>query len=68
MEGAAISAQVPVHAQPALQFPTKGEKGLGWTLSDVVYHYWFIKRAETEKDESVANAHLFLQDVTHVLA
>ena len=66
--GAAISANrsESVYVQPEQKWLTKGEKGLDWTSSDAVHPYWFIKR--TEKDETEANAHLIVQDVTHVLA
>ena len=66
MEGGASQRSESVHVQPELKLPTKGEKGLDWTVSDAVHPFWFIKR--TEKDESQANAHLVFQDVTHVMA
>ena len=64
MEGSAV--QVPVHVQPELKLPIKGEKGLDWTPTDAVHPYWLIKR--TEKDETEANAHLIEQGVTHLMA
>ena len=63
-EGESENRTVPVHVQPELKLPTKGEKGWDWTLSDAVHPYWFIKR--TDKDDSEANAHLVYQDMTHV--
>ena len=65
-EGKSENRIVPVHVQPELKLPTKGEKGWDWTLSDVVHPYWFIKR--TDKDDSEPNAHMVFQDVTHVQA
>ena len=65
MEGAS-DVSISVHVQPELKVPTKGQKGLDWSQSDVVHPCWFIKR--TDKDETTANADLIQQDVTHVMA
>ncbi len=57
---------VRLRVQPELKLPTNGAKGLEWTQSDAVHPFWFIQR--TDKNEIEANADVFHQEFTHVVA
>ena len=65
-EAGSSDVEVRLHVNPELKVPTKGSKGLEWTLSDACHPFWFIQR--TDKNEIDANADLVQQDLTHVMA
>jgi hypothetical protein len=68
-DGAGSSdVEVRLNVHPELKLPTNGAKGLEWAQSDAVHPFWFIQRADKDKNEIEANADLVQQDLAHVVA